>query len=40
MTDAVDRTYALKALVFFGWLWLGWCIVRAGTRATGPAETP
>jgi hypothetical protein len=39
MTDAVDRTYVLKALVFFGWLCLGWCIVRAGTRTTSSAAT-
>jgi hypothetical protein len=39
MTDAVDRTYILKALVFFGWLCLGWCIVRAGARATSSAGT-
>jgi hypothetical protein len=39
MTDAVDRTYILKALVFFGWLCLGWCIVRAGARTTSSART-
>jgi hypothetical protein len=33
MADAVDRHYALKAVLFFGWLWLGAVIVRAGARA-------
>jgi hypothetical protein len=32
MTDAVDRSYLLKALLFTGWLALGWLIVRRGTR--------
>jgi hypothetical protein len=40
IADALDRSYALKALVFFGWLCLGACIVRRGARtrprATGP----
>lgn len=36
MTDAVDRYYVLKAVVFFLWLWLGAAIVRAGT-ALDPA---
>jgi hypothetical protein len=31
MLDAVDRYYVLKALVFFGWLYLGGAIVRRGT---------
>jgi hypothetical protein len=33
MSDAVDRYYPLKALVFFGWLRLGWAIMRRGTPA-------
>ncbi len=36
MVDAVDRYWLLKALVFFGWLCLGACIVYLGTT---PAET-
>jgi hypothetical protein len=32
MLDAVDRHYALKALVFFLWLCLGAAIVRKGRR--------
>ncbi len=44
MTDAIDRYYPLKALVFFGWLCLGALIVRKGARApaasTAPAEAP
>ena len=44
MADALDRHYLLKALVFFGWLWLGLCIVRRGSRgrrrvsSTEPAD--
>jgi hypothetical protein len=30
MLDAVDRTYVLKAIVFFLWLFLGAAIVRRG----------
>jgi len=33
MADALDRYYPLKALVFFGWLCLGACIVRRGAQA-------
>lgn len=33
MADALDRHYLLKALVFFGWLCLGACIVRRGSQA-------
>jgi hypothetical protein len=33
MADVVDRYYLLKALVFFGWLCLGACIVRRGAQA-------
>jgi hypothetical protein len=32
MTDAVDRFYLLKALLFLGWMAFGWSIVRRGTR--------
>ena len=32
MTDAVDRYFVLKALVFFLWLALGVAIVRKGSR--------
>ena len=32
MLDAVDRTYVLKAFVFFLWLWLGAAIIRHGRR--------
>jgi membrane protein implicated in regulation of membrane protease activity len=39
MADALDRTYVLKALVFFGWLCLGVCIVRRGAREA-PGEAP
>jgi len=46
MADALDRHYFAKALVFFGWLCLGVCIVRRGSRArprvpsSGPADAP
>jgi hypothetical protein len=48
MTDAVDRYFVLKAVVFFLWLSLGVAIVRKGGRrrrrhrsaATPGAETP
>jgi len=33
ITDAIDRTYALKALLFLGWLAFGWVILRRGSRA-------
>jgi hypothetical protein len=33
MTDAVDGYYPLKAMLFFGWLSLGWLVVRRGSRA-------
>jgi L-lactate permease len=37
MLDAVDRSYGLKALVFFLWLWLGAAMVRRGRdRGRGP----
>ena len=38
MTDAVDRFYGLKALLFLVWLTLGWTIVRLGSgRASAAA---
>jgi hypothetical protein len=42
MADALDRPYLVKALVFFGWLWLGLCIVRRGSRGRGrvPSTEP
>jgi hypothetical protein len=33
MTDAVDRYYALKVLLFLAWLALGWMMVDRGTRS-------
>jgi hypothetical protein len=33
ITDAIDRTYVLKALMFLGWLAGGLFIVRRGSRA-------
>ena len=33
MTDAIDRFYLLKAVVFMGWLAFGWSLVRLGSRA-------
>ncbi len=30
MLNAVDRSYGLKFVVFFGWLSLGWAVVRLG----------
>jgi hypothetical protein len=33
ITDAIDRTYVLKALMFLGWLAGAWVIVRRGSRA-------
>jgi ABC-type dipeptide/oligopeptide/nickel transport system permease subunit len=38
MADAVDRIFAFKALVFFGWIWLCVAIVRSG--AAGPGAEP
>jgi hypothetical protein len=43
MADAVDRSYPLKALMFFGWLCLGAAIVvrgRAGDPAAPAAPPP
>lgn len=37
MLDAVDRFYLLKALLFFGWLYLGAAIVRRGRTAPAAA---
>jgi hypothetical protein len=34
ITDAIDRTYALKVLMFLGWLAFGWVILRRGSRAS------
>ena len=39
VTDALDRVYVVKALVFFGWLCLGALIVRRGTPAR-PGAAP
>jgi hypothetical protein len=33
ITDAIDRTYLLKALMFLGWLALGWAILSRGSRS-------
>ena len=38
IADAVDRSYVLRAAVFFGWLCLGACILRRGARAIPGAE--
>jgi hypothetical protein len=38
IADAADRSYVLKAAVFFGWLCLGACILRRGARALPGAE--
>jgi hypothetical protein len=32
MADALDRHYALKALIFFGWMCLGAWVVHLGAR--------
>jgi hypothetical protein len=32
ITDAIDRFYLLKTLLFVGWLAFGWRIVVAGAR--------
>jgi hypothetical protein len=37
MTDAFDRFYLLKTLLFLGWLSLGWMIVCRGSRAASVA---
>jgi len=34
MADAVDRIFVLKALVFFGWIWLCVLIVRSGRASS------
>jgi hypothetical protein len=33
ITDAIDRFYLLKTLMFLGWLALGWVILRRGSRS-------
>ena len=33
ITDAIDRFYLLKTLMFLGWLTLGWVILRRGSRS-------
>jgi hypothetical protein len=33
ITDAIDRTYLLKTLMFLGWLALGRVILRRGSRS-------
>ena len=33
ITDAIDRTYLLKTLMFLGWLALGWVILARGSRS-------
>jgi hypothetical protein len=38
MADAVDRYWLLKALVFLGWLVLGWWIVTRSVAASGRAS--
>jgi hypothetical protein len=40
ITDAIDRTYLLKVLMFLGWLAFGWVIVRRGSRATTEPVEP
>jgi hypothetical protein len=35
ITDAIDRFYLLKALLFLGWMAGAWVIVRRGSRARG-----
>jgi ABC-type dipeptide/oligopeptide/nickel transport system permease subunit len=39
MADAVDRIFVLKALVFFGWIWLCILILRSGRAAPRAAPT-
>ncbi len=38
ITDAIDRFYLLKALLFLGWLAGAWVIVRRGSRAAPGAN--
>jgi phosphatidylserine synthase len=40
MLDAVDRSYVLKAIVFFLWLYLGAAIVRRGGPSPSRTVTP
>jgi cytochrome bd-type quinol oxidase subunit 2 len=40
ITEAIDRYYVLKALLFLIWLGFGWVIVRRGTRAAGQPARP
>jgi hypothetical protein len=40
ITDAIDRTYLLKALLFLGWLALGWVILDRGARSRARARAP
>lgn len=32
ITDAIDRFYLLKTLLFLAWLYLGWAIIGSGAR--------
>ncbi len=40
ITEAIDRDYVLKALLFLVWLAFGWVIVRRGSRALDQAVRP
>jgi hypothetical protein len=37
ITDAIDRFYLLKALLFLGWMAAAWVIVRRGSRGSARA---
>jgi hypothetical protein len=32
ITDAIDRFYLLKTLLFLAWLYLGWAVIDTGAR--------
>jgi hypothetical protein len=32
ITDAIDRFYLLKTLLFLAWLYLGWAVIASGAR--------
>jgi hypothetical protein len=40
ITDAIDRYYALKALLFLGWLAGAWVIAQRGSRSAHRARRP
>lgn len=38
ITDAIDRFYLLKTLLFLAWLYLGWAVIGTGARRSRVAR--